>query len=162
MTPCEKLGYKVGDRFEVTDDDNYHKWPIGTIVVLHTDDKSVSPKFRHERNYDERCYMNLDFVKPLTPTIKTGDTIERDGKKYRVTLEEIPQYDFKPGMLCRVDWDKADASCACHAEDTRVVYLEKITIYLGKIASGRGKIAYATIDGFLAIGFVNTSSLRPE
>lgn len=156
MTPCEKLGYKVGDRFEVIDEDNYHQWPIGTIVVLHTDDKSVSPRFHNERNYDERCYMNLDFVKPLTPTIKTGDTIEQDGKKYRVKLEEIPQYDFKPGMMCQVTWDGSE-TCVLHSDCTRVVYL-------GNKGMGREEIAYTTEVGnaALAIGYVNTSNLRPE
>ena len=44
MTPCEKLGYKVGDKFVVlTDDDGFE---IGSIVELWRDDDSICPIFR--------------------------------------------------------------------------------------------------------------------
>ena len=44
MTPCEKLGYKVGDEFEVlTDGDGFE---IGSIVELWCDDDSICPVFR--------------------------------------------------------------------------------------------------------------------
>lgn len=156
MTPCEKLGYKVGDRFEVIDEDkNVAGWGLGTILILCKDDGTDCPGFREENKEWHHDFAYLDGIKPITRILKTGDEITQDGKKYRVTLEEIPQYEFKPGMICRVDWDKADASCAMHSDCTRVVFL-------GNRRAGREEIAYAVTDGSLAIGFVNTSSLRPE
>lgn len=155
MTPCEKLGYKVGDRFEVIDEDNYWDWTVGTIVILIKDDKTDSPKFQKEGNPKEDCYIYLYKVKPISTRLKTGDEITQDGKKYRVTLEEIPQYDFKPGMICRVDWGKADATCSMHSDYMRVVYISKS-------CNEREAVAYATTDGELSVGYVNTSSLRPE
>lgn len=44
MTPCERLGYKVGDKFVVlTDDDGFE---IGGIVELWHDDDSICQIFR--------------------------------------------------------------------------------------------------------------------
>ena len=158
MTPCEKLGYKVGDRFEVVDPEQVTgNCSVGDIIILHRDDGTTSPFFRKEgRDFAHDCGY-LGAIKPLRKldnTLKTGDTIVRDGKKYRVMLEEIPQYDFKPGMLCRVVWDGSE-SCIMHSNRTRVVYIENSS-------TGREKVAYSCEDGRLAIGFVNTSSLRPE
>lgn len=42
MTPCEKLGYKVGDKFTVIKDSYFEK---GTIVALSEDDGSKIPWF---------------------------------------------------------------------------------------------------------------------
>ena len=42
MTPCEKLGYKVGDKFTVIKDSYFEK---GTIVALSEDDGSEVPWF---------------------------------------------------------------------------------------------------------------------
>jgi len=157
MTPCEKLGYKVGDRFEVIDEDkNVAGWVLGTILILCKDDGTDCPSFREENKEWHHDFAYLDGIKPITRILKTGDEITQDGKKYRVTLEEIPQYDFKPGMLCQVIWDGSE-SCVLHSDCTRVVYL-------GNKGMGREKIAYATEGGntALAIGYVNTSNLRPE
>ena len=158
MTPCEKLGYKVGDRFEVINPECVTgNCSAGDIIILHRDDGSSMPLFRKEgEDYAHDCGY-LEAIKPLRKldnTLKTGDTIERDGKKYRVTLEEIPQYDFKPGMLCRVDWDGSEACCD-HSDCTKVVYIENRR-------TGVERVAYSCTSGYLSIGFVNTSSLRPE
>lgn len=42
MTPCEKLGYKVGDEFEVID---HHAFKKGQVVTLHEDDGTECPLF---------------------------------------------------------------------------------------------------------------------
>ena len=69
-TPCEKLGYKVGDQFEVTEGST--GFTIGQIVELNKDDGSDAPLFKGE-NYrfqiaDNRnsggAYLYLEFVKP--------------------------------------------------------------------------------------------------
>ena len=42
MTPCEKLGYKVGDKFEVI---SHHAFKKGQVVTLHEDDGTECPLF---------------------------------------------------------------------------------------------------------------------
>lgn len=156
MTPCEKLGYKVGDRFVSLNDNKDSDRDAGDFLIMKKDDGDNCPWFLNERT-QETIPVMVENVKKISDRdrLKTGDTIERDGKKYRVTLEEIPQYDFKPGMICQVDWGKADAACSMHSDYTRV-------IFIGNRRAGREEIAYAATDGDLAIGYVNTSSLRPE
>lgn len=42
MTPCERLGYKVGDKFEVI---SHHAFKKGQVVTLHEDDGTECPLF---------------------------------------------------------------------------------------------------------------------
>lgn len=42
MTPCERLGYKVGDKFEVI---SHHAFKNGQVVTLHEDDGTECPLF---------------------------------------------------------------------------------------------------------------------
>lgn len=42
MTPCERLGYKVGDEFEVI---SHHAFKNGQVVTLHEDDGTECPLF---------------------------------------------------------------------------------------------------------------------
>lgn len=42
MTPCERLGYKVGDEFEVI---SHHAFKRGQVVTLHEDDGTECPLF---------------------------------------------------------------------------------------------------------------------
>lgn len=42
MTPCEMLGYKVGDEFEVI---RHHAFKKGQVVTLHEDDGTECPLF---------------------------------------------------------------------------------------------------------------------
>ena len=42
MTPCERLGYKVGDEFEVI---RHHAFKKGQVVTLHEDDDTECPLF---------------------------------------------------------------------------------------------------------------------
>lgn len=69
-TPCQKLGYKVGDKFEIIRE-NRDGFSVGTIVSLCRDDGTNMPLFAGEntrfRNaYGEAgAYTNLYNVKPL-------------------------------------------------------------------------------------------------
>lgn len=157
MTPCEKLGYKVGDRFVDLDNNKLVGRSKGDILELVRDDGSDCPWFKNITTGEDLIVCKLHHITLLRSygaSLKTGDTIERDGKKYRVTLEEIPQYDFKPGMLCQVDWDGTE-SCIDHSDSSRVVYL-------GNRREFRETVAYSDQIGNIVTGYVNTSNLRPE
>ena len=157
MTPCEKLGYKVGDRFVDLDNNKLVGRSKGDILELVRDDGSDCPWFKNITTGEDLIVCKLHHITLLRSygaSLKTGDEITQDGKKYRVTLEEIPQYDFKPGMLCRVVWDGSEACCD-HSDYTKVVYIENRR-------TGVERVAYSCTSGYLSIGFVNTSSLRPE
>ena len=52
MTPCEKLGYKVGDRFEVCGRSG-HGFELGEIAVLIRDDGTNLPRFSSENTGSE-------------------------------------------------------------------------------------------------------------
>lgn len=75
MTPCEKLGYKVGDEFEFTGD-SHHGYRRGETVTLIKDDKSQAPWFKcGTRNH---CAYLHD-IKPLRITLRPGDYVSTEG-----------------------------------------------------------------------------------
>lgn len=157
MTPCEKLGYKVGDRFIALDNNKWVGRSKGDILELVKDDGTNCLWFKNITKGGDLTVCHLRSIELFSysgASLKPGDTIERDGKKYRVTFEEIPQYDFKPGMLCRVVWDGSE-SCGCRSNDDGVVFIQR----KGKEYS---EIAYAMDGGGTCVGYVKTSNLRPE
>lgn len=157
MTPCEKLGYKVGDRFVAIGDNKIVGRGKGDILELVRDNGTDCPVFKNITTGEDltACALHrIEFISYSGASLKTGDTIERDGKKYRVTLDEIPQYDFKPGMLCRVIWDGSE-SCSCRSNDDGVVFIQHN-------GDGKSEIAYVLEVGGICVGYVKTSNLRPE
>lgn len=69
MTPCKRLGYKVGDKFIVVDESG-EMFPLGTIVTLHSDDSTGSPLFsgsscRYDLVKGGGAYMSLQRVKKI-------------------------------------------------------------------------------------------------
>lgn len=84
MTPCEKLGYKVGDKFRVVE--SRHPSRNGSIVTLHRDDGSTSPWFRSEG--DDLWVFRVDnsgndHIEKITMTkqvtLKPGDYVSTEG-----------------------------------------------------------------------------------
>lgn len=74
MTPCEELGYRVGDLFEAGNNSNMPYVKRGDIVMLIMDDGSTSPKFQQQggvytRN-DGCWYLLLDSIKPIAFTLE--------------------------------------------------------------------------------------------
>lgn len=70
LTPCEQLGYKVGDKFVVLE--GCATLVKGTIVELFKDDGTTSPLFKgkttrnwHIADGEEGAYAGLDYVKPF-------------------------------------------------------------------------------------------------
>lgn len=118
MTPCEKLGYKVGDKFEVTEDSTFpnSSFHCGEIVYLGIDDGSNSPYFISE-DKQKRYVITLRKVKKITTDtdgwikweggecpVEKGTLVDvkyRDGrKKYSLpAMEQIETPDAK-----RVYW----------------------------------------------------------
>lgn len=74
MTPCEKLGYKVGDKFEVLEDaEGFTK---GQTVELKEDDGTECPFFAND-SIEE--YYYLKDVKPLNqPEEQPNDLEDRE------------------------------------------------------------------------------------
>lgn len=62
MTPCEKLGYKVGDKFEVIG--GHYCLKKGTVVYLAEDDGSECPEFRIE-GVDNYWFVFIEKLKPI-------------------------------------------------------------------------------------------------
>lgn len=62
---CKELGYKVGDKFEVTKDTTHIGFWVGDIVELTMDDGTCSPKFKSGSNNEK--FIPLDYVKKIEP-----------------------------------------------------------------------------------------------
>jgi hypothetical protein len=76
MTPCEKLGYKVGDKFEVLWLQVDEAFSVGSIIELYKDVGGETPLFKLIKgscdyvqcNGEAGAYLSLDLVKPLKET----------------------------------------------------------------------------------------------
>lgn len=66
MTPCEKLGYKVGDKFKVVDGTGVH-YAVGSFITLIHDDGSSCPRFNgvHAIFGSGDSFFHLDFVEKV-------------------------------------------------------------------------------------------------
>ena len=73
MTPCEKLGYKVGDMFEMTA--SGYGWSFGDVVKLVRDDGSIFPEFegvtaKNSRYDDNKMFMYIGDEKVCVKRIR--------------------------------------------------------------------------------------------
>ena len=64
-TPCEILGYKVGQKFKLIEDVGFIDLKKGDIVELYNDDGTASPKFISECR-SRKFFLNLGRIKPIT------------------------------------------------------------------------------------------------
>ena len=66
MTPCKKLGYKVGDKFKVVDGTGVH-YAVGSFITLIHDDGSSCPRFNgvHAIFESGDSFFPLDFVEKV-------------------------------------------------------------------------------------------------
>ena len=84
MTPCEKLGYKVGDKFKVVDGTGVH-YAVGSFITLIHDDGSSCPRFNGAHAIFESgdSFFPLDFVEKvakLKPAKRAlADAIHQNG-----------------------------------------------------------------------------------
>lgn len=114
-TPCQKLGYKVGDKFEIIQENN-DGFSVGTVVSLCKDDGTDMPLFAGEntkfRNaYEEEgAYTRLANVRPLKPKKAKRPWIKWDGGECPVpegTLIDVKHRDgekFKCSTARLFDW----------------------------------------------------------
>ncbi len=85
MTPCEKLGYKVGDQFTVKEADEDWDFSKETVLELEEDDNSNNPLFKLikgkciTRGFEDykRVCIELERITPLqqNPTNKVGELV---------------------------------------------------------------------------------------
>lgn len=99
MTPSEKLGYKVGDEFEVIEDSVYFK--KGDVVSLKIDDNSSFPFFINEKvvreGYSKGCAMYLYSVKKIS--------------KLKPAKQALADAIHQNGGWCQnADWSSVDRS----------------------------------------------------
>lgn len=122
MTPCEELGYKVGDTFEVIDSGSYSgSINIGDIITLHADDGTATPLFTTEK--EELFWVGLSQVKSLNSTkLLTGGS--SDYYKLHIAnpanlptsyscecqdIIEALKLDFNEGNIFKALWRRAAA-----------------------------------------------------
>ena len=75
MTPCQKLGYNVGDKFVVIiDNPKQYNFTKGSIITLYADDDSDFPLFKSIIGGDE-FYISLEDVEKIRDTNKYARTI---------------------------------------------------------------------------------------
>lgn len=68
MTPCERLGYKVGDLFTYIEKEGYY-FPVGTELKLEQDDRTTSPLFRGIGT-GKVFFLYLDWVEPINLSLE--------------------------------------------------------------------------------------------
>lgn len=80
MTPCEKLGLKVGDKFIFIKDCNYYEISKGTVVELVRDDGDEAPFFRVLSG--SVCSL-FDFAEKIEST-KLPGTVEQETVQFAI------------------------------------------------------------------------------
>lgn len=114
MTPCEELGYKVGDRFEVLT--GSEAFTAESIVELFRDDGSPAPLFKlvsgecdfKNCNREKGAYESLDSVRPMKKeannmTIKTNDKV-----KFSDAAKGLKSYDADAvGVVTHEYWENS-------------------------------------------------------
>ncbi len=110
MTPCEELGYKVGDKFEVIEGDECVGVKKGQIIELNEDDGSNYPLFEGDCNYflandcnSKGAYFSLRKVKPLDKPKTAIEFVMKSEEKPKLTFGDVkPNQPFITisGLLC--------------------------------------------------------------
>lgn len=114
MTPCEKLGYKVGDKFEMRC--SSYGFKEGQVVTLFEDDRTDTPCFKGDNTvYDNAggkpgAYINLSNVKPVSQC--TTKPIGKSKRQMAQLLIEAGVTQFPEGA----NWAAQDR---CHGRFSR-------------------------------------------
>lgn len=78
MTPAQKAGLVIGQKYEITGNEDGHCFKVGEIVTFVVDDGSTIPEFS---NGEQENYVRIDYVKAVkqTPAQSAGLVI---GQQY--------------------------------------------------------------------------------
>lgn len=101
-TPCQKLGYKVGDKFEILRG-NSDGFSVGTIVSLFKDDGTTMPLFAGENTkFRNACgeagaYTHLHNVKPIKPKKAKRPWIKWEGGECPVPKGTLIDVKYRDG-----------------------------------------------------------------
>lgn len=88
LTPCEKLGYKVGDKFVMTESESVEGFKLGDEVVLIEDDGTQSPKF-FSKSVNDDLYVRLDNVQKVDKESAKDESVKAISIKE--FLESMPK-----------------------------------------------------------------------
>lgn len=117
MTPCEKLGYKVGDKFEMLRSSCGFK--KGQTVTLFRDDRTDAPCFKGDNTAynhaggEPGAYINLSNVKPVSQRVTKP--ISKSKRQLAQLLIEAGVTQFPKGANWAAQ-DKCDLGCAFSSE----------------------------------------------
>ncbi|AHX01165.1 hypothetical protein M316_0100 [Nitrincola phage 1M3-16] len=92
MTPCEELGYKVGDKFVIVADTEYH-YSKGDIVTLDEDDGTNMPYFKVK---DSWCSSRIHLFEV--------EKIEKESTNRRPHADLIIQWANDSDLICMVKY----------------------------------------------------------
>lgn len=88
LTPCEKLGYKVGDTFLKCKDDSGFR--SGSLIELIKDDGSECPEFKLVSGFcsfdDNISFECLEYIKKVS---SSGDEIPETAKSFSSVYKEV-------------------------------------------------------------------------
>lgn len=121
MTPCEEMGYKVGDKFEVINEEV--GFQSGQVVTLFEDDGSAGPLFKgkntrfNNADGDGGAYMHIGNVRPvnksqltkqLAEAVKKRDKHRAKADKWHGEVERLTgqlerEIEDATGLRCRTE-----------------------------------------------------------
>lgn len=108
-TPCDKLGYSVGQAFKVISDQT--QFSVADIVYLHRDDGSTQPEFRDTEDVEDGMdtdFIHLSHVAPYIPGLspaqalgyKEGDVFISQVDDGTISEDELIVLERDDGSVC--------------------------------------------------------------
>ncbi len=133
MTPCEKLGYKVGDKFKVVDGTGVH-YAVGSFITLIHDDGSSCPRFNGVHSIFESgdSFFPLDFVEKvakLKPAKQAlADAIHQNGGWPESELLDFATSNAFGEVLCSASHPERNGNVWVNGDSWRLIASIKGTI----------------------------------
>ena len=167
MTPCEKLGYKVGDKFKVVDGTGVH-YAVGSFITLIHDDGSSCPRFNgvHAIYESGDSFFPLDFVEKVVVNNETERKVEAEMTSDKEITIKVSDW-HKNGELPPVGevciFDPAGGECYFNDDELKAkghnVYIIAHTNY--KKTSGSVAVFKWDLDDCCGVSSANACSFRP-
>lgn len=122
MTPCERLGYKIGDVFKALSDDPFSE---GSLISLYKDDGSADPLFKLLKGscyYDHAeggpgAYINLERIEPINYSKEIQKENKKETNMYTFNVSAVEAIDFneihkeldRNNCICRVEFKNTES-----------------------------------------------------